>query len=71
MTKQPKPRLTAVAAYENAHLVAQDLLQHISELLSNMPAPDQAEPPIHWGHVGNVTYVNEQLNQIIAFLEPR
>ena len=31
--RNEKPKLTAEAAYENAHLVAQDLVQRIGELL--------------------------------------
>ena len=67
MTK--KQRLQVDAAYENNHLVAQDMLAHISELLTDMPAPD-GECKIDWGHVGTVTHVNEMLSQIIEFLTP-
>ena len=76
-----KPRLEAEAAYENAHLVAQDLLQCISELLQDMPAPGQPAteqemaltmqatgPTIHWGHVGNLSHVNDLLSQVVCFL---
>ena len=31
--RQKKPKLTAAAAYENAHLVAQDLVERIRELV--------------------------------------
>src|SRR5260221_12705269 len=34
-----KPKLSAEAAYENAHLVAKDLVHRISELLFDMLAP--------------------------------
>jgi hypothetical protein len=64
-----KPKLTADAAYENAHLVAQDLLERIRELLFEMPAPGNDEHLIHWGHVGNVNEVNRQLSGVIAFLD--
>src|SRR5688500_13717759 len=50
-TNDKKPKLTADAAYENAHLVAQDLVERIRELLFDMPAPGNEEHPIHWGHV--------------------
>ena len=42
--KNKKPNLTAEAAYENAHLVAQDLVQLIGELLFDLPAPGGAVP---------------------------
>jgi hypothetical protein len=69
MTRERKPNLNAEAAYENAHLVAQDLLERVKELLFDMPAPGNEEHPIHWGHVGNITHVNGQLSELIAFLD--
>ncbi len=66
--KNKKPNLKAEAAYENAHLVAQDLVARIGELLFDMPAPDNDEHPIHWGHVGDVNEVNHRLSSIVAFL---
>ena len=45
--RNTKPKLTAEAAYENAHLVAQDLVQRIGELLFDLPAPDNDERPIN------------------------
>ena len=67
-TKTKKPNLKAEAAYENAHLVAQDLIVRISELLFDMPAPDNEENPIHWGHVGDLSHINKQLSEVIEFL---
>jgi hypothetical protein len=64
-----KPKLEAEAAYENAHLVAQDQLERIRELLFDLPAPDNDDHPIHWGHIGSVNHVNSELSEIIAFLE--
>jgi len=63
-----KPRLEAEAAYENAHLVAQDLLECLRELLQDQPAPGNDEYPIHWGHVGNLSHINELLSQAVCFL---
>jgi hypothetical protein len=67
--RQNKPKLTAQAAYENAHLVAQDLLERIRELLFDLPAPGNDEHPIHWAHVGTVNEVNNRLSSVVAFLE--
>ena len=64
-----KPKLTAEAAYENAHLVAQDLVQHVGELLFDLPAPGNDEHPINWAHVGTVNEVNNRLSSVVAFLE--
>lgn len=64
-----KPKLSAEAAYENAHLVAQDLVERIRELLFDMPAPGNDEHPIHWGHVGDVNYVISTLLEVVTFLD--
>ncbi|MDF1845136.1 MAG: hypothetical protein P1U77_27310 [Rubripirellula sp.] len=50
-----KPKLNAEAAYENAHLVAQVLVERVRELLFDMPAPGDVEHPINWCHVGDIT----------------
>jgi hypothetical protein len=66
MIKTAKPKLAAEAAYENAHLVAQDLVARISEMLFEMPAPGYDSRPIHWGHVGDVNEINHRLSEVIA-----
>jgi hypothetical protein len=62
-----KPKLTADAAYENAHLVAQDLVERIREL--HMPAPGNEVHPVHWGHVGDVNEINRRLSEVVRFLD--
>ena len=70
MTKQnKKPNLTAEHAYENAHLVAHDLVQRIGELLFDMPAPGNDEHRINWADVGSVNEVNNRLSSVVAFIE--
>lgn len=69
MSRDRKPNLKAEAAYENAHLVAQDLIERLKELLFDMPAPGSDEHPIHWGHVGDITHVNAELSNLVAFLD--
>ena len=59
-----KPKLTADAAYENSHLVAQDLVERIRELLFDMPAPGNEEHPIHWGHVGDGPDVMARISSV-------
>ena len=63
-----KPKMNADAAYENAHLVAQDLVARIGELLYELPAPGDDEHPIHWGHVGDLSEINSRLSAVIAFI---
>jgi len=64
-----KPKLNAEVAYENAHIVAQDLVQRIGELLFDLPAPGNDEHPINWADVGSVNEVNNRLSSVVAFLE--
>lgn len=64
-----KPNLQAEAAYENAHLVARDLIERVGELLQDMPAPGVEEHPIHWGHVGDICEVTSRLASVVTFLE--
>jgi len=63
-----KPKLTADAAYENAHQVAQDLVERIRELLFDLPVPGNDEHPIHWGHVGSINEITKRLSSVVAFL---
>ena len=67
--RNKKPKLTAEAAYENAHLVAQDLIERVRELLFDLPAPGNDEHPINWADVGSVNEVNNRLSSIVAFLD--
>lgn len=67
--REKKPKLTAEAAYENAHLVAQDLVERIGELLFDLPAPGNDEHPIDWADVGSINEVNNRLSSVVAFLE--
>lgn len=68
-TRKNTNRLQAEAAYENAHLVAQDLVERIRELLFDLPAPGVEEHPIDWGHVGSINEVNNRLSSVVAFLD--
>ncbi len=66
--KNAKPKMNAEAAYEKEHLVAQDLVARIGELLFDLPAPGDDEQPINWGHVGNLKEINHRLSAVIAFM---
>jgi hypothetical protein len=63
-----KPHLQAEAAYENAHIVATNLLDRIRDLLQDLPAPE-GEVVINWAHVGSLAEVNNRLSSVVAFLE--
>ena len=55
-------------SYIQTHRQACDLLVHIEELLHDLPAPDNGEVPIDWGHVGTVSEVVARLTNVVAFL---
>lgn len=65
-----KPCLGAEPAYENAMLVAHDLLQRVGDLLEALPIPDADGQRVNWGHVGDVNLVSGLLSQAIAHLSP-
>ena len=58
----------AETTYKNAHSVAQDLVARIGELLFDLPAPNNSESPINWGHVGDINEINLQLSRVIDFM---
>ena len=68
MANATKQQLTADAAYEHAHMINSDLLIVIRDLMHDMPAPGSDDSPINWSHVGDVNHVNNQLSEIVAFL---
>lgn len=47
--EQPDPEV----AYENAHMVANELVARISELLGELPAPG-SDHAISWAQVGDL-----------------
>ena len=60
-------KIEASAAFENSVLVACDMLDRIKDLLHSMPAPDSEK--IDWSHVGSVTHVNQELANLMRFVE--
>ncbi|MDA0824392.1 MAG: hypothetical protein O3C28_18505 [Proteobacteria bacterium] len=68
MTKNSKPHLQADSAYEHAHLVAQDQLTAIGELLFDLPPPGDEAIPINWCHVADLNEINSRLSSVIAFM---
>jgi hypothetical protein len=68
MKRANKTNQSAEDAYTGAHIKATAQLERIRELLQELPAPDTDGEYIHWGHVGSLGHVNEQLSEIVAFL---
>ena len=64
------PKQENEEAYIEAHLTAQDLVEKIRDLISELHAPGQDEyPAIHWGHVGDLKEVIAKLSDVKEFLE--
>lgn len=51
-------------AYFAAHAHATSLLEQLQATIQDMPAPDNDEYPIHWGHVGSLNYLCQQLTEL-------
>lgn len=65
MTKASK--INAANEYAAQHADAVELLASLQAMVQDLPASDGS--PIHWGHVGNIGYVNAKLKEVAAFLE--
>jgi hypothetical protein len=61
--------LEATPAYESAHLVAQDLIARIRELLFKQPHPCDEQQPIGWRDVGRMAQINQRLSTVVEYLE--
>ena len=61
-------KFKAEEAYAREYLRAQDLLESISHLLNDVPAPSDNFQP-HWGHVGDLNEVTRRLEAVRAFLD--
>lgn len=57
----------AEAAYARNHASAMRLLELVREGLENAPAPED-NVQINWAHVGSLSHVNDQLREIVRFL---
>jgi hypothetical protein len=56
----------AETAYITQHAAALATLRALQSIIGDMPAPDGGTS-IHWGHVGSLTEINDQLNSILRF----
>ena len=55
------------AAYDNAHQISRDLLQHIELQLDRMIRPDNKA--LRWTHVRALNLVNAQLSEVAALVD--
>ncbi|MBB3205085.1 hypothetical protein FHS27_000852 [Rhodopirellula rubra] len=65
-TLNPQP-IQPAPAYENAHQIARDLLQHIELQLDRMIRPDNKA--LRWTHVRALNLVNAQLSEVAALVD--
>ena len=55
------------AAYDNAHQISRDLLQHIELQIDRMIRPDNKS--LRWTHVRALNLVNAQLSEVAALVD--
>ena len=65
-TLAPRP-IEPVAAYDNAHQISRDLLQHIELQLDRMLKPDNKA--LRWTHVRALNLINAQLSEVAALVD--
>lgn len=62
-----KPQLEPSPAYENAHLIARDLLGDIRRQLDLTVKPD--DPNLRWHHARTMNRINAQLSDVADALD--
>ncbi|KAA5541502.1 hypothetical protein FYK55_18260 [Roseiconus nitratireducens] len=65
-TLAPRP-IEPAAAYDNAHQISRDLLQHIELQLDRMIPPDNKA--LRWTHVWALNLINAQLSEVAALVD--
>ena len=58
---------TATETYAARHAEALALIDRLRDMIEDMPEPES--DGISWGHVGNMAHINEQLCEILGFVE--
>jgi hypothetical protein len=67
MTDAKRAKIEREYTAEHAKAIA--LLERIGNLLQDLPAPGNADQPIHYGHIGDLARVNYLLKEIETFLD--
>jgi hypothetical protein len=60
---------TAADQYAIGHAAALQLLTQLQEAVQDMPDPESING--NWGYAGNMSYINGQLNELLAFASGR
>jgi len=61
------PALDPGPAYEHAHLIARDLIQHIERQLDRMIRPDSND--VRWSHLRALNLINAQLSEVATLID--
>jgi hypothetical protein len=56
---------TAADTYAMGHATALDLLTKLQQAIEDMPEPESINGD--WGYAGNMSYINGQLRELLAF----
>jgi hypothetical protein len=62
-----RPALDPSSAYEHAHLIARDLIQHIERQLDRMIRPDSND--VRWSHLRALNLINAQLSEVAMLID--
>jgi hypothetical protein len=57
---------TAATEYAKGHAAALQLLAQLQQAVEDMPEPDSINGD--WGYAGNMSHINGQLRELLAFV---
>lgn len=57
--------MTATTEYAKGHATALALLAQLQQAIEDMPEPESING--NWGYAGNMSHINGQLREILAF----
>ena len=67
MTATQHIQSSAADEYAARHAEALGLIDSLRDMIEDMPEPES--DGINWGHAGSMGHVNEQLREILGFVE--
>jgi hypothetical protein len=67
MTSTQHTQSSAADEYAARHAEALGLIDRLRDMIEDMPEPES--DGINWGHAGSMGHVNEQLREILRFVE--
>ena len=67
MTAIQRTQASATDEYSARHAEALALIDSLRDLIEDMPEPES--DGINWGHVGSMGHINEQLRELLGFVE--